>query len=269
MALAKRRATEQAQLESDAIALASDFAELERERLEIDSEGDTSEEAASAAAGESAARADLARAERQLANAAAESQRIEVAFSAVQRDVRAYEEDVERAATAFEQARLVADLAARAAVEEEAERRAREGALRRELGELAVALASAEQMVVVAGAQAQEHAAELAAAEIAFGQAQRVRQQAAEALIAARAEATAHAQKLESVERNRADAGARRDEAELVLAELRQRLGRLEGDLAHARASDLSDPAGLMQLEAEFADAEVGSQQREGRTRQP
>ena len=120
-------------------------------------------------------------------------------------------------------------------------------------------MAAAEQVVQAAGAQAQERAAERAAAEIAFNQVQEARQQAAEALIAARAEAAVHAQRLAIVERNRADLGARRNEADLVLTELRQRLGRLEGELAHARASDRSDPAGLAQLAAELADAEAAA----------
>ena len=259
VALAERRAVEQAQLQQEAAVLASDLAELERERLEIAAAGEPSGEAATTAAEESAAHTDLAEAERQLAISEAEAQRVEAEHLKVQRDLRGLEQTVARSTVELERARLAAAGDARAAAEQEAERRARAGAAERELAELTEALAAAEPAVAASGAQARERATERATAEAALDHAETARRQAAEALMAARAEAAALARRLESVDRDRAEAGARRGEAETMLAELRQRLERLDGEVAQAQRSRRSDPAGLTQLEAELTEVEAAA----------
>ena len=183
LALAERRAAELAQLDEEAAALARDLAELERERLEIVAAGEPGDEAATAEAEEAAARIALGEAERRLAAAEAEVGRAEAAWLATQRDVRVLGEAAQRSTVELEQARLVAGADARAAAEQEAERRARAGALERELAELGDALAAADPAAAAAGALARERETEQMAAEAAFATAEAARRQAAEALI--------------------------------------------------------------------------------------
>ncbi len=231
LALAERRAAELTQLDEEAAALARDLAELERERLELVAAGEPGDEAATAEAEEAAARIALGEAERRLAAAEAEVGRAEAAWLATQRDVRVLGEAAQRSTVELEQARLVAGADARAAAEQEAERRARAGALERELAELGEALAAADPAATAAGALARERETEQMAAEAALATAEAARRQAAEALTTARGEAAALARRLEGIERGRPEADVRRVEAEAVLAELRQRLQRLEGEV--------------------------------------
>ena len=204
LALAERRAAELTQLDEEAAALARDLAELERERLELVAAGEPGDEAATAAAEEAAARIALGEAERRLAAAEAEVGRAEAAWLATQRDVRVLGEAAQRSTVELEQARLVAGADARAAAEQEAERRARAGALERELAELGDALAAADPAAAAAGALARERETEQMAAEAALATAEAARRQAAEALTTARGEAAALARRLEGIERSRA-----------------------------------------------------------------
>ena len=254
LALAERRAAELAQLDEEAAALARDLAELERERLELVAAGEPGDEAAAAAAEEAAARIALGEAERRLAAAEAEVGRAEAAWLATQRDVRVLEEAAQRSTVELEQARLVAGADARAAAEQEAERRARAGALERELAELGDALAAADPAATAAGALARERETEQMAAEAAFATAEAARRQAAEALTTARGEAAALARRLEGIEREpgRGRCSARRGGG---------RAGRAAAEAAAPggrgrrwrRQSRRSDPAGLAELEARLA----------------
>ena len=71
------------------MALASEFAELERERLEITSRGQCQRGSTRAPPSpNAAARADLAQAERKLADAEAEAERTEAACVAAQRKIQ-------------------------------------------------------------------------------------------------------------------------------------------------------------------------------------
>ena len=148
-----------------------------------------------------------------------------------QRDVRVLGEAAERSTVELEQARLVAGADARAAAEQEAERRARAGALERELAELARRWPRPSRRRRPRARWPGTRETEQMAAEAALATAEAARRQAAEALTAARAEAAALARRLEGVEREPSRGRARRVEAEAVLAELRQRLQRLEGEL--------------------------------------
>ena len=203
LALAERRAAELTQLDEEAAALARDLAELERERLELVAAGEPGDEAATAAAEEAAARSALGEAERRLAAAEAEAGRAEAAWlaTAARRPGAGGGRPSGRPCE-LEQARLVAGADARAAAEQEAERRARAGALERELAELGDGAGRGR-----AGGDCRGSAGpgsgqtEQMAAEAALATAEAARRQAAEALMAARGEAAALARRLEDIER--------------------------------------------------------------------